>query len=90
MKREEYQTPRDITIEQIERYEGWLAVSSIDRPGTYRQGSIGETIRRLSPEDQKKLENLKSDDLVNVRARPYPAHPSKSTTRVFHIPHEKS
>jgi hypothetical protein len=43
----------------------------------------------VSPEDQKKLEELKSDDLKNVRPRPWPAHPVKSTTRVFRIPHEK-
>jgi hypothetical protein len=64
--------------------------SSIDRPGKYREGSIGETIRRLSPEDQKKLSELTSDDLKNVRIRPYPAHPSKSTMRIFRLPHEKA
>lgn len=85
-----HRTAREITMERVEQGEGYLVTSSIDRPGRYREGSIGETIRRLSPEDRKKLEELTSDDLKDVRARPFSIYPSKSTTRVFRIPHEKS
>lgn len=95
-KREEFCTPRNIVIEQIDRYEHWMVLSSIDRAGHYRPGSIGETIRRLSPEERAKLKDLKSDDLINVRPRELSVHPAqgrsykqRSGTRVFRIPHTK-
>lgn len=95
-KREEFITPRTIVIDQVERYQHWMLLSSLDRSGEYRKGSIGETIRRLSPAEREKLQHLKSDDIKNVRSVPISDHPFKrcpgpqTSTRVFRIPHTKS
>lgn len=84
-------TPKQLVTDQIDKYNAWQLLSSMDRPGKYRSGAIGETIRRMTPEELEKLKLLTSDDLKNVR-HPHAAYgdPKKPGTRVFRIPHEKT
>jgi hypothetical protein len=79
-------TPRDVILEQIEPACMWNMLRSRNR---YEPGQVGYLVRRLPEHDRVLLQNLKSEDIQNVRLPPWINNPSKLNIKVFHLPHTK-